>query len=90
MADEKQLPLRRKYTFHAHGKKVVFFKKAMEHERHVVMKALLWALYLPQYPGVAVEVPAGGNSSPEDSVRLFIKTGGVVEMDESLFARMAI
>ncbi len=65
MTDKQQLTLRRKYTFQASGKKVVFFKKAMEHERHVVMKALLWGLYLPQYPEIQVEVPVGGKYKPD-------------------------
>ena len=39
------LLLRRKWTFKAHGKQVVFVKGAKEHSSHVLMKALLWALY---------------------------------------------
>ena len=29
------------------------------------MKALLWALYLPQYPGLAVEIPIGDRYRPD-------------------------
>ncbi len=57
MTDE--LRLRRKWTFRAHGRQVVFVKEPVESTEHVVMKALLWALYLPDYPGLTVEVGIG-------------------------------
>lgn len=59
------LHLRRKWTLHAHGRQVVFAKKAQESSEHVLMKALLWALYLPQYPGLLVEVPVGDRYRPD-------------------------
>jgi hypothetical protein len=31
----------------AHGEQVVFVKRANERREHVLMKAILWALYLP-------------------------------------------
>lgn len=39
------LMLRRKWTLRAHGRQVVFVKKANESGEHVLMKALLWALH---------------------------------------------
>lgn len=63
MTDE--LRLRRKWTFRAHGRQVVFIKKPVESTEHVVMKALLWALYLPDYPGLTVEVGIGDRYKPD-------------------------
>lgn len=57
--------LRRKWTLRAHGKQVVFVKKPSESTEHVMMKALLWALYLPQYPDLTVEVPVGDRYRPD-------------------------
>lgn len=50
-------PLRRKLTVRAHGQSLVLIKRSMESAEHVIQKALLWALYLPHYPDVRVEVP---------------------------------
>jgi hypothetical protein len=57
--------LPQKFTYQAHGRKVVFVKKAVESPQHVLMKALLWALYLPRYPGLQVEVPVGLRYRPD-------------------------
>lgn len=57
--------LRRKWTLRAHGEQVVFVKKSNERTAHVVMKALLWALYLPQYPDMAVEIRIGDRYKPD-------------------------
>jgi hypothetical protein len=59
------LALRRKLTLRAHGRKVVFVKRPGESLEHVLMKAFLWALYLPRYPGLAVEVPIGDRYKPD-------------------------
>ena len=55
-------PLRRKLTVRAHGRSLVLVKRAEESVAHVVQKALLWALYLPAYPSLRVEVPLAGGS----------------------------
>jgi hypothetical protein len=60
-----ELELRRKYTMRAHGRQMVFIKKSFESRTHVLTKAFLWALYLPDYPDLAVEVPAGGRYKPD-------------------------
>ena len=62
---DSSLHLRQKLTFRAHGQQMVFIKKPVEHLRHVLMKAFLWALYLPDYPRVRVEVPVGGRYKPD-------------------------
>ena len=66
------LLLRRKLTLRAHGEQVVFVKKPRESIEHVLMKAFLWALYLPDYPAARVEVPIGDKYKPD-----------VVELDEA-------
>lgn len=60
-----ELRLRRKWTLRAHGRQVVFVKKPVESTEHVVMKALIWALYLPQYPDLIVEIPVGDKYKPD-------------------------
>ena len=60
-----ELALGRKWTFQAHGRRTVFVKKPREHASHVLVKALLWALYLPDYPDLAVEVPVGDRYKPD-------------------------
>lgn len=65
---DPDLELRRKWTFRAHGRQVVFVKRAREHPSHVLVKALLWALYLPEYPDLIVEVPVAGERYRPDLV----------------------
>lgn len=60
-----ELLLRRKWTLRAHGQQVVFVKRPIEHGHHVLMKAFLWALYLPTYPTVKVEVSIGDRYKPD-------------------------
>lgn len=55
----EELFLHRKWTMRAHGEQVVFVKRVNQRREHLLMKALLWALYLPSYPGLAVEIPIG-------------------------------
>lgn len=60
-----ELLLRRKWTLRAYGRQVVFVKRPNEHAHHVLMKALIWALYLPSYPELLVEVPVGDRYKPD-------------------------
>lgn len=57
--------LRRKLTLRAHGKQVVFIKKKAESIEHVLMKAYIWALYLPEYPDLSIEVSVGDKYKPD-------------------------
>ena len=57
--------LRRKWTLRAHGKQVVFVKKVNERTEHVLMKALLWALYLPTFPDVVIVIRIGDLYKPD-------------------------
>ena len=59
------LLLRRKWTLRAGDRQVVLIKKPYESTEHVVMKALLWALYLPDYPDLTVEVGVGDRYKPD-------------------------
>ena len=61
----QDLKLRRKWTFRAHGRQVVFIKKNRESGTHVLMKAFVWALFLPQYPELSVEIPIGNRYKPD-------------------------
>ena len=60
-----ELYLRRKWTLRAYDKQVVFVKRSNERPEHVVMKALIWALYLPEYPDLIVEFPVGDRYKPD-------------------------
>jgi len=60
-----ELFLRRKWTFRAYGEQVVFIKRANERTTHVLMKAFLWALYLPLYPNLTVEIRIGDRYKPD-------------------------
>ncbi|MDZ4767032.1 MAG: hypothetical protein SGI73_21035 [Chloroflexota bacterium] len=57
--------LPRKRLLRAHGKKVVFAKGSNESAEHVLMKALIWALYLPMYPDLTVEIRIGDRYKPD-------------------------
>ena len=57
--------IRRKYTLRAHGKQVVLVKRVNEQNSRVIMKAFLWALYLPVYPEISVEVSIGDRYKPD-------------------------
>jgi hypothetical protein len=62
---DSDLGLRKKYTFRSGNQKLILIKKPMESNRHVLMKAFLWALYLPAYPDLQVEVPIGDRYKPD-------------------------
>ncbi|HWB12858.1 MAG TPA: hypothetical protein VG826_26770 [Pirellulales bacterium] len=59
------LALRRKWTLRAHGRQMVFVKRPHEQTSHVVMKALLWGLYLPHYPDLSIETPLADRYEPD-------------------------
>ena len=60
-----ELHLAGKWTLRAHAQKVVFVKRPNEKATHVWMKAFLWALYLPQYPTLKVEVSIRDRYKPD-------------------------
>ena len=62
---ETDLTLRRKWAFRAEGRQLVLVKKHYERSAHVLMKAFLWALYLPRYPNLTVEIPISDRYKPD-------------------------
>lgn len=57
--------LRRKWTLRACDQRIVLVKKQNERVEHVLMKAFLWALYLPKYPDLIVEIRVGDRYKPD-------------------------
>lgn len=76
----------RKRLLRAHGKSVVFVKGNMESAQHVLMKAFIWALYLPDYPDLYVETRIGDKYKPDvvqlgaDGVPIFWGESGQVSI----------
>ncbi len=50
-----ELHLRRNLRFRVDGRPLLLLKKEGESERHVLMKALVFALYYRQYPNLQIE-----------------------------------
>ncbi len=65
MAPRLDLVLPRKLTVRAHGRKLVLVKRAGESERHVLLKALVFGLYVATYPQLTVEVAIGKRYKPD-------------------------
>ena len=59
------LLLQGKWRLRAHGRSLVLAKRAGEKPSHVWLKGLLWALYLPHYPNILVEVALGHRYKPD-------------------------
>jgi hypothetical protein len=59
------LALRRKWTLRAHGRQMIFVKRPQEQTSHVVMKALIWGLYLPEYPDLSIEPALADRYEPD-------------------------
>ena len=62
---ETDLLLRRKWTLRAQDKQIVLVKKRYEKSAHVLMKGFIWALYLPYYPNLTVEIAVGDRYKPD-------------------------
>jgi hypothetical protein len=65
LGPDNALALSRKWTLRAHGRQVVVIKKARERATHVLIKAFIWALYLPEFPDLKIEVGIGGRYTPD-------------------------
>ncbi len=63
MSNRPQVP--RKRMYHAHDRKMILVKGLNESSEHVLMKAFLWALYLPDYPTLTVEIRIGDRYKPD-------------------------
>lgn len=63
MDDEWLLP--HKWALRAHDRQMVFINRDGDQPERVVMRALLWGLYLPQYPDLGVELHIGDRYRPD-------------------------
>jgi hypothetical protein len=57
--------LPRKWALRASDQRVIFIKGNRESARHVIMKAMLWGLYLPTYPTLTIEIRIGDRYKPD-------------------------
>jgi len=55
----------RKWKLNAHDQQNVFVWGRRERSVHTLMKAFLWALYVPEYPHISVEVRIGDRYKPD-------------------------
>lgn len=55
----------RRWKLTAHDQQMVFIHGRSERTTHVLMKAFLWALYVPQYSNMAIEVRVGDRYKPD-------------------------
>ena len=55
----------RKWMLRAHGQHNLFVWGRRERSVHTLMKAFIWALYLPEYPNMSVEVRIGDRYKPD-------------------------
>ena len=60
-----QILTRRKWKLYARDQHIVIVKGTQERFVHPLMKALLWALYLPEYPNISVEIHIGDRFKPD-------------------------
>ena len=57
--------LKNRFKATAHGQSEVFRFGSRERPVHVIMKILLWGLYLPQYPDLEVEIKVDDRYKPD-------------------------
>lgn len=60
-----QVLTRRRWMLRAHGQHIVVVRGVNERFEHPLMKALIWALYVPDYPGLTIEVRAQDRYKPD-------------------------
>lgn len=56
---------RHKWKLKAHGQHIIIVRGPRERFTHPLLKAFLWALYLPQYPNSTVEIHIGDKYKPD-------------------------
>lgn len=56
---------RRRWKLHAHGQHIVVKNGMRERFVHPLMKAYIWALYLPEYPTASIEIRIGDKYKPD-------------------------
>lgn len=65
MRDPGEPAIAGKLTIRAGGRKVVLRKHPWESSRHVLLKALVFALFVPDYPDLVVEPPRAERYRPD-------------------------
>jgi hypothetical protein len=56
---------RRKWKLYAHNQHIVVVNGTREKFTHPLMKSLLWALYMPDYPNISIEIRIGDKYKPD-------------------------
>ena len=56
---------RRKWKLYAHDQHIVVVNGTREKFTHPLMKALLWALYMPDYSNISIEIRIGDKYKPD-------------------------
>lgn len=56
---------RRKWKLYAHHQHIVVVNGTREKTSHPLMKAFLWALYMPEYPNITIEIRIGDKYKPD-------------------------
>jgi len=60
-----QVLSRRKWKLYAHERHIIVVNGTREKFTHPLMKAFIWALYLPTYPNATIEVRIGDKYKPD-------------------------
>lgn len=78
-----QVLTRKRWKLYAHGQHIVVVKGHNERFVHPLMKAYLWALYLPDYPSATIEVRIGDKYKPD--VVAFAPDAGIYAVKQPVF-----
>lgn len=74
---------RRRWKLYAHGQHIVVVKGQNERLVHPLMKAYIWALYLPDYPTASIEQHIGDKYKPD--VVAFADDAGLYTVRQPIF-----
>lgn len=83
MTDIARVLTRKRWRLHAHDKDIVVVRGGNERFVHPLMKAFIWALYLPQYPDASIEIRIGDKYKPD--VVAFGENRGIYQPKEPTF-----
>lgn len=71
---------RTRWKLYAHHQHIIVKKGGNERFVHPLMKAFIWALYLPEYPTATIEKPIGDKYKPD--VVAFAETPSIYQVQE--------
>lgn len=60
-----QILSRRKWKLYAHDQHIIVVNGTSEKTTHPLMKAFMWALYMPHYPNISIEIRIGDKYKPD-------------------------